>query len=307
MKKNQVFKMLLSLILIVSMFGGFTSGKASAAQSFTKPATGTYTSGFGWRTMDGVTSFHYGQDIANNNTNSPITASAAGTVIKSETHSSYGEWILVRHSIGGKTYETAYAHMITGSRKVGVGSTVAQGQLLGYMGSTGNSTGQHLHFELHVGTWNGSRTNAVDPIPYLNGTINVAPTYHEYDGTYASLRTKSLTGGSTINLYGNPGYGIIGTLDVGDQFKVYSRALGSDQKYYYAVGGGYVHQDNGTVTQYTGSVKSGTTVYVYDAPNGNVKQAISAGSTYTLIGARDGWYAIDSTNWFKATDLNVTK
>lgn len=295
MKKNQVVKMLLSFILVVSMFGGFNLEKASAAQDFIKPATGIEPSGgyFGAPRSHGS---HNGIDISNNDTNSPIKASASGTVTTSGVNSYWGEYIILSHSIAGKSYKTIYAHMTTGTRKVFAGNTVVQGQLLGYMGSTGDSTGQHLHFELHVGT------TPVDPTPYFS-----AQSYHEYDGTYASLRTKSLNGGDTVNFFGNPGYGIIGTLPVGSQYKVYSRALGSDQKYYYAIGGGYVHQDNGTVTQYKGTVKSGTTVYVYDSINGTAKQAISAGSTYTLIAAREGWYAIDSTNWFKATDLNVTK
>ncbi|MGB5945321.1 M23 family metallopeptidase [Paenisporosarcina sp.] len=301
MKKNLVVKLLLSFILIVSIFGGLTSGTASAAQAFIKPATGITPTGgdFGDYRSHGS---HNGIDISNNDANSPIKASAGGTVTTSGVNSYWGEYIILSHSIAGQSYKTIYAHMTTGSRKVFYGNTVVQGQLLGYMGSTGESTGQHLHFELHVGT------TPVNPLPYINGTINPAPSYHEYDGTYASLRTKSVTGGDTINVYSHPGYGLKGTLPVGNQYKVYSRALGSDQKYYYAIGADtYVHQDNGTVTQYKGTVKSGTTVYVYDSINGTAKQAISAGSTYTLIAAREGWYAIDSTNWFKATDLNVTK
>ena len=296
MRKKQVVKMLLSFILVVSMFGGFNSEKASAAQDFIKPATGITPTGgdFGDYRSHGS---HNGIDISNNDTNSPIKASAGGTVTTSGVNSYWGEYIILSHSIAGKSYKTIYAHMGTGTRKVFSGNTVVQGQLLGYMGSTGDSTGQHLHFELHVGT------TPVDPTPYIN-----AQPYHDYDGTYASLRTKSVTGGDTINVYSHPGYGLKGTLPVGNQYKVYSRALGSDQKYYYAIGADtYVHQDNGTVTQYKGTVKSGTTVYVYDAINGNAKQAISAGSTYTLIAAREGWYAIDSQNWFKASDLNVTK
>ena len=69
---------------------------------------------------------------------------------------------MITHSINGKTYQTLYAHL----RNLGVGTmqTVSQGQFIGYMGNTGRSTGQHLHFEVHNGTWNGSKSNAVNPL-----------------------------------------------------------------------------------------------------------------------------------------------
>ncbi|MGR6008675.1 M23 family metallopeptidase [Bacillus cereus] len=64
-----------------------------------------------------------------------------------------------------KTYTTVYAHM--SSRSVSNGQTVKQGTQLGFMGNTGQSYGQHLHFELHLGEWNVGKTNAVDPSPYI--------------------------------------------------------------------------------------------------------------------------------------------
>ncbi|GAB6446116.1 hypothetical protein bcgnr5390_41970 [Bacillus luti] len=53
------------------------------------------------------------------------------------------------------------------SRSVSNGQTVKQGTQLGFMGNTGQSYGQHLHFELHLGEWNVGKTNAVDPSPYI--------------------------------------------------------------------------------------------------------------------------------------------
>lgn len=110
---------------------------------------------------------HFGVDFACSGDNNEILASASGTVTRSDVSTSYGEVIFILHNINGQEYETVYAHMRTGSRRVQLGDTVVQGQVIGIMGNTGDSTGQHLHFELHVGRWNDAKSNAVDPIPYL--------------------------------------------------------------------------------------------------------------------------------------------
>ena len=127
---------------------------------FIKPAAGSKTSGFGARSIDN----HKGIDIAASGT-VPIIAAADGVVIRSELSSSYGNVVYLSHRINGKTYTTVYAHM--SSRSVSNGQTVKQGQQLGFMGNTGQSYGQHLHFELHIGEWNVGKTNAVDPSPYI--------------------------------------------------------------------------------------------------------------------------------------------
>ncbi|MFX3625227.1 MAG: murein hydrolase activator EnvC [Ectobacillus sp.] len=130
------------------------------AGGFIKPAAGYYSSGFGHREGG----MHYGLDIAAGGT-VPIVAAADGVVIRSDFSSSYGNVIYISHRINGKTYTTVYAHL--SSRSVSNGQTVKQGQQIGFMGNTGQSHGQHLHFELHVGEWTSSKSNAVDPKPYL--------------------------------------------------------------------------------------------------------------------------------------------
>jgi murein DD-endopeptidase MepM/ murein hydrolase activator NlpD len=116
--------------------------------------------------ITGKISLHSGMDIAQSGTHE-IYAAAGGTVTRSYNSDSYGECIMILHEIKGKTYETVYAHLRTGSRRVKVNQKVKQGQTIGIMGATGNVTGQHLHFELHVGRWNTSRSNAVNPLPFL--------------------------------------------------------------------------------------------------------------------------------------------
>lgn len=101
-----------------------------------------------------------------------IKATAAGVVTRSYVSSSYGECIMIEHNINGQTWESVYAHMRKGSRKVHVGERVKQGQAIGVMGNTGRSSGQHLHFELHKGKWNMNKSNAVDPLKYLGNATS---------------------------------------------------------------------------------------------------------------------------------------
>lgn len=126
---------------------------------------------------------HHGTDFAQSGYHE-IKAAAAGKVVKSYTSSSYGECIIIRHTINGQTWETLYAHMRKGSRRVKVGDTVKQGQVIGVMGNTGDSTGQHLHFELHKGTWNINKSNAVDPMKYLGKDLYPKKKESSSSGTY---------------------------------------------------------------------------------------------------------------------------
>jgi murein DD-endopeptidase MepM/ murein hydrolase activator NlpD len=129
---------------------------------FMRPCIGKITSKFGKRWGR----FHYGVDIAAPG-RVPIVAAADGVVSRSYYSSTYGEVIMIRHNIGGKIYETVYAHMRKGSRKYKAGQHVKKGAVIGYMGNTGRSTGQHLHFEIHVGVWNTRKSNAVDPLRFI--------------------------------------------------------------------------------------------------------------------------------------------
>lgn len=133
---------------------------------FMRPATGRITSGFGMRWGE----FHFGVDIGGGGRKGvPIVAVADGVVDKSYKSTTYGECIMIIHHIKGVLYESVYAHMSLGSRRVKVGDHVKKGTIIGIMGSTGDSTGEHLHFELHKGgKWNFHKTFAVNPIYYIN-------------------------------------------------------------------------------------------------------------------------------------------
>jgi murein DD-endopeptidase MepM/ murein hydrolase activator NlpD len=127
--------------------------------TFTRPATGPLTSDYGPRSGG----MHYGIDIGKRANVVPIVAAANGTVSKSYVSKSYGETIFIKHIVDGQQWETVYAHMISGSRRVKEGEQVKKGQVIGLMGSTGQSTGPHLHFEIHKGGWTQSKSNAVSP------------------------------------------------------------------------------------------------------------------------------------------------
>ena len=118
------------------------------------------TSTFGGRASPGGigSTNHKGVDIGRVGYTTEIHAAKAGTVIVSQYSSSYGNYVVVSHGSGNTTL---YAHM--SSRKVSVGAYVNQGDVLGITGSTGHSTGPHLHFEI---TEHGTRIN---PLNYLTG------------------------------------------------------------------------------------------------------------------------------------------
>ena len=130
--------------------------------NFIKPSAGYYSSGYGPRWGKS----HGGIDIATPGT-VPIVASASGVVSRAYKSSSYGNVVFITHYINGKQYTTVYAHMRDNSVTVSAGQSVKQGQQIGLMGNTGRSTGQHLHFELHVGPWTQSKSNAVNPMNYI--------------------------------------------------------------------------------------------------------------------------------------------
>jgi murein DD-endopeptidase MepM/ murein hydrolase activator NlpD len=132
-----------------SSTGGTPTVRSSSG--FIWPASGVVTSGFGWRWGR----MHEGLDIAASY-GAPISAASSGTVIYAGWMGGYGNLVVIDHGGG---LATAYGHQ--SSIAVSSGSQVSQGQTIGYVGSTGHSTGPHLHFEVRV---NGA---AVDPMGYL--------------------------------------------------------------------------------------------------------------------------------------------
>jgi murein DD-endopeptidase MepM/ murein hydrolase activator NlpD len=128
------------------------------APSWVLPVTGSISSPYGPRPnkpVAGVGAFHYGIDLAGPS-GTPISSVAAGTVVAAGVLGTYGNWVLIDH---GNGVQTGYAHGST--ILVGVGQTVSAGETIALRGTTGASTGPHLHFEVRV---NGEK---IDPAPFM--------------------------------------------------------------------------------------------------------------------------------------------
>lgn len=315
---KKIVKVLISLVLFISMFGLFNTQSASAAASFIKPNDGVYTSYFGWRDLDGNASngkedFHNGVDIAKGSSLA-IKSAAAGKVTRVSYHSGYGNYIVIRHTISGKVYDTLYAHL--SSTGVSVGQTVSQGTAIGIMGNTGASMGVHLHFEVHPNGYGGDATT-VDPLPYLNGNIEVAPPPvvaipHTYDGTWATLRTVSPTGGSTINTFAHVGYGLKGTLSTGSLFRVYDKQTATNGTDYFNIGAGgtWIHRDNSEVKPYVATAKY--TSATHATPGGAKIGSLDPGDsykTYDVVKLENGvvWYKVGDIGWVNGSYVDVVR
>jgi murein DD-endopeptidase MepM/ murein hydrolase activator NlpD len=121
------------------------------------PVRGTLTSGFGWRRspLSGAGRMHQGLDISNR-IGTPVRAPARGTVTFSAVDGAYGLCIIIDH---GNGIATRYGHLSKSSVKQG--DYVQRGDVIGFVGNTGLSTGPHLHYEVHV------RGVPVNPMRYI--------------------------------------------------------------------------------------------------------------------------------------------
>lgn len=132
-----------------------------SASGWAKPASGRITSGFGYRAnpFGGGGSYHQGTDIGAG-CGAPIYAASSGTVVYSGWNGVYGNYIQIDHGGG---IQTAYGHIQSGGLLVSIGQEIGVGTQIAKVGSTGGSTGCHLHFGV---LQNGVVTN---PVPFMSG------------------------------------------------------------------------------------------------------------------------------------------
>ena len=124
---------------------------------FLLPVQGRVSSPYGWRICPfHGREFHSGIDVPAP-LNTPIKATKSGVVKTSTYSSSYGNYIVLSHNDGSSSL---YAHL--NKSYVSVGQKIDRGAVIGLMGSTGNSTGSHLHFEMWTGTTNNTRVNPMN-------------------------------------------------------------------------------------------------------------------------------------------------
>lgn len=129
-----------------------------------KPVTVTSEFGYRYHPITGSYELHNGIDLVNGNATTPIYASAAGEVVISGSYPDwYGNYVVIKHADG---LYTGYAHQ--SQLRVSVGDTVNQGQQIGNMGTTGPSTGPHLHFQFFTnGPW-PSNSDFINPREHIN-------------------------------------------------------------------------------------------------------------------------------------------
>lgn len=141
--------------------GAASSTGTVSASGWTRPSAGHISSPYGYRIdpYTGIYALHEGTDLAPG-CGSPIYAAHSGTVILAGPYGGYGNYVRIRNSDDG-SYWTAYGHIVNGGILVHIGQTVQVGQNIARVGSTGMSTGCHLHFEVYH---NGS---TLDPVPFM--------------------------------------------------------------------------------------------------------------------------------------------
>jgi murein DD-endopeptidase MepM/ murein hydrolase activator NlpD len=167
-----VFVVLIILAIIAACFG---NEEMIIRSSFTLPFNTTdyvITSPFGTR-EDPISSeikTHNGVDVVPHGT-TDILAVGDGVVVSSDIDSQGAEYVIIEHNFGGTKYRTGYWHLKENSRCVKVGDNVKQGQQIGIMGSTGYSTGPHLHFFLQEYDSSKKSFEYKDPINIIKNKI----------------------------------------------------------------------------------------------------------------------------------------
>ena len=111
----------------------------------------------------GMYYIHKGIDISTFRSGDPVVTTADGQVVTVDYTEDFGNYVIIKHKHG---YYTRYAHLL--SSRVRIGQRVQQGEVIGYIGSTGLSTGPHLHYEVHIGS------DVVDPYKYINIRSTIA-------------------------------------------------------------------------------------------------------------------------------------
>ncbi|MDR4173518.1 M23 family metallopeptidase [Bacillus nitratireducens] len=245
---------------------------------------------------------HHGVDLAEAGYH-PIYAAANGQVSRSYPSSSYGECIMIVHTIDGVTWETVYAHMRSGSRTVKVGDYVTQGQTIGVMGNTGQSEGQHLHFEMHKGRWNDSKSNAVNPLDYLgkgDGGNTTDPSENKpVQPAGIGIAQSKYPEGWGINYYDGPHGPYKGVLSTAAEVLYYWAHWGDGDTWLDVGNNSWVKAEHFNFWPFKAVSKypEGWGVNYYDGIDGQYKGTISSKAPFMIYARKEGWIDIGNNSW----------
>ncbi|MFP3379654.1 M23 family metallopeptidase [Bacillus sp. SIMBA_069] len=257
---------------------------------------------------------HHGVDLAESGYH-PIYAAASGQVSRSYFSSSYGECIMIMHTIDGVTWETVYAHMRSGSRTVKVGDYVTQGQTIGVMGSTGQAEGQHLHFELHKGGWNDSKSNAVNPLDYLgkgdSGNTTDPSENKPLQPKGLGIATSKYPEGSGINLYNSANKDAWFTGNVINTKMPYliidAAWYGGNENMLCLGWEAWAKEEHFNVQWFDAYSKypAGAGINTYSGPNGEWTGTVDGSVAYKIYARKDGYISIGPNAWVKEEHFDV--
>jgi len=183
----------------------FDSNGESATKFLMKtPINGArISSSFGNRKhpISGYTRLHKGTDFAAP-TGTPVYAAGNGTVEWAARRGGYGNYIIIKHANG---YKTAYAHLSRYAKGLKAGKRVRQGEIIGYVGSTGASTGPHLHYEVYI---KGAPVNAMNlKLPTGRKLAETPAMLAEFEAArdaVDAIRAEQGAGRLTVSLTDNP-------------------------------------------------------------------------------------------------------
>ena len=173
-----------------------TNGDAATKFLMKTPINGArLSSNFGYRRhpISGYNKLHKGTDFAAP-TGTPVYAAGHGTIERASRYGGYGNYVRIQHNNG---YETAYAHLSRYGSGIRSGRRVRQGDIIGYVGSTGASTGPHLHYEVLI---NGKHVNAMRlKLPTGRKLVDTPEVMAEFEKVRAEIDALRInTGGMTL-------------------------------------------------------------------------------------------------------------
>jgi hypothetical protein len=257
-----------------------------------------------------ASTFHGGQDLGAAD-GAPLYAIADGKVVRAQADASAGQWLVVEHTIGGRTVQASYSHMWDADKFVRVGQTVRRGQKIAEVGSSGVSTAPHLHLEIWLGAY-GSGTR-VDPLVWFrqNGIDLAAHATRVVPREVPSSCTYYAVGTTKIHASASSGSRVVKTVP---HHTVLTSSPGTKSGSFLPVRAsgvsGWAHADNVSPTKLgLPAARLIVESALRDAPSGKVLAGLAAGTALDDVTALSGdWYQVKAgsrTGWVPRADVRL--